>query len=41
LELYILPNLINRGAEIHTFSPQAAFGFFIGETSEKNEVSSI
>ena len=37
LELYILPNLINRDAEIYTFPPKAAFGLFIGESNEKNE----
>ncbi len=37
LELYILPNLINRDMAINVFPPQVAFGLFIGESNEKNE----
>jgi hypothetical protein len=37
LELYILPNLINRDMATNVFSPQVANGLFIGESNEKNE----
>jgi len=37
LELYILPNLINRDMATNVFSPQVANGLFIGEFNEKNE----